>query len=74
MFNSGFLQLVVSILLENIKIKYCKKNDRARLDSGASLQVVLDFLRVLSVESFQLLVELHVSLVDVICNKSEKKI
>ena len=74
MLNSGFLQLVVSILLENIKIKYCKKNDRARLDSGASLQVVLDFLRVLSVESFQLLVELHVSLVDVICNKSEKKI
>ena len=74
MFNSGFLQLVVSILLENIKIKYCKKNDRARLDSGASLQVFLDFLRVLSVESFQLLVELHVSLVDVICNKSEKKI
>jgi hypothetical protein len=36
------------------------------LDGGASLQVVLDLLGVLAVEALQLLVELHVPLVDVI--------
>lgn len=45
---------------------------RAQLDGGSSLQVVLDLLRVLAVESLQLLVELHVPLVDVVWKKIKK--
>jgi len=59
-------ECIVNIYFTTFQKRNIFRRRRSKLNGSSSLQVVLDLLGVLAVESLQFLVELHVPLVDVI--------